>query len=227
MRDYEKFRRQRSFRDAEMKQLKSSFARVLGLMKNGAPDLDFDIRTQRLTEEKYREWVIAMNTYNQQKGRWVDERSFTAESQTETEEQYDERTGTKTQYFYKSDTQKEEDAKKQEEEKKAEEAKDDDVKAPQDEAPWNWPECNLWNIVQEQENTTGHETRRRDFIGRMYDIHNHQSRVDLVEDGAIAYSVPGIPKEVPFTEGVSLYDFFQTNKEWSVLFTQLKDADEL
>ena len=81
MRDYEKFRRQRSFRDAEMKQLKSSFAIVLGLMKNGAPDLDFDIHTQRLTEEKYREWVSAMNTYNKQKGRWVDERSSAVESQ--------------------------------------------------------------------------------------------------------------------------------------------------
>ena len=221
MRDYEKFRRQRSFRDAEMKQLKSSFATVLGLMNDGVPDLAFDIHTQRLNYDQYREWVSAMNMYSKQKGRWVDERA-------ETEEQYDERNGTKTQYFYKSDTEKEEDAKKQEEEKKAEEAKDEEYKAPQDEAPWNWPKCNLWNIVQEQENTTGHETRPRDFIGRMYDIHNHQSRVDLVkDDGQVDYSVPGIPKEVPFTEGVSLYDFFQTNKEWSVLFTQLKDADEL
>lgn len=32
MRDYEKYRRTRSFRDAEMNQLKSSFAKVLGLL---------------------------------------------------------------------------------------------------------------------------------------------------------------------------------------------------
>lgn len=116
MRDYEKFRRQRSFRDAEMNQLKSSFAKVLGLMKNGEPDLDFDIYNQRLTsEDLYRQWVGEMNKYNKLKGRWVDERT---EAQTV------------TQYFYKSEAEKEEEKKKREEEKKAEIAKHEDEMAP-------------------------------------------------------------------------------------------------
>ena len=75
MRDYEKFRRQREFRDAEMNQLKSSFAKILGQTKpNEEPNDDFHIKTSRLNEEQYRRWVIEMNTYNKQKGRWVDER---------------------------------------------------------------------------------------------------------------------------------------------------------
>ena len=70
MRDYEKSRRQRAFREAEMNQMKSSFAEVLGL-----PSPNFHIKEKRLTtEEQYRAWINKMNEYNKQKGRWVDER---------------------------------------------------------------------------------------------------------------------------------------------------------
>ena len=159
MRDYEKFRRQREFRDAEMNQLKSSFAKILGLTKpNGEPNDQFSIKTSRLNEEQYRRWVIEMNTYNKQKGRWVDERIETM-----------------PQYFYKSEAKVIEEKKDRSDAKAIEDAKSSaEREVNKDEAPWNWPACNLWVFELENEGAT-HKQREpeQDFIGRMYDIHNH------------------------------------------------------
>ena len=106
----------------------------------------------------------------------------------------------------------------------------EEIKAGETQAPQSQPPYELWVFELESADAVPvGQPRYFDFIGRMYDIHNHQSRVDqMKEDGETPKTeVPGIPLEVPYEEGIALKDFFKTQKEWQKIFVELKNKHNL
>ena len=81
MRDYEKARRDATFRQQEMLQLKTSFASSVGVGFS-----QFNMNATRMDREQFRQWTAVMNGYNRAKGRWVDERTETVEMERTTDD---------------------------------------------------------------------------------------------------------------------------------------------
>ena len=86
---------------------------------------------------------------------------------------------------------------------------------------------NRWvdDLVRENENVSGQD---KDFIERMYDIHNiHSRKANVMVDGQVKKEFVIYEKEVEFEEGLTLNDFYATMGPWMTKFTALKDAANL
>ena len=143
-----------------MKKMQQEFAKACG-----EPNLErFNMERSRLNRDQYRAWVVAMNQQNREAGRWVYEGTL-----AEIQKAADEKAATEKAAVEKAATEK----------AAAEKAATDNAATDNAAA-----ETGENDYVQVEEIKTTYEEKMalpsigsfKDYIDRMYDIHDLQSR---------------------------------------------------